>query len=116
MENEVKITPEYVAEGIKNLFSICPDCVKNDVCKIKDEPQNEMCPYFVNACNYKRYGNIYDMFQPIFDWLKFHYPAGEVYFWVDNNSAKMMQNYRVVAFSKEITGFKYSDKRENENG
>lgn len=95
-----QFTVEQVSEAFTNLFnsSMCGDCIKNDVCKIKGTPESKCCKSFYNSMNWKRYGNIYAMFNPIFEWMKFHYPSGEVYFLVDSNSAKMLQEHKVYAF------------------
>lgn len=100
-------TAQKLFNGFMNsIFAMCNDCVKSDVCNLKGTKDMEpVCKHFQNAMNYKRYGNINDMFQPIFDWLKFHYPHGEVYFFVENNRAMMLQEHGPCAFSKEITQF-----------
>lgn len=109
MENMNQIY-EKVADAMKNSKKIflCSHCHHAEVCKIMEEPC-ERCQHFLNAGTYKTYGNIYTMFQPIFDWLNFHYPAGEVKFVVDNNSAKMYQEHGPFVASKQLTDFGLCD-------
>ena len=52
--------------------------------------------------NYTVYNSVYDLFQPIFNWLQCHYPAGEVKFIVDKNSAEMIQKYGVMVLDKSL--------------
>lgn len=100
-EEEKKVANELISGFFNGLFSMCKECVKYDVCKLKDADNFESdCKHFQNAMNYKRYGNIHDMFQPIFDWLKFHYPAGEVHFLVDGDQAMMIQEHGTSVFNK----------------
>lgn len=97
---------ENVTEALTSSkkFFLCRHCKHERVCK-KIEDEEMQCEDFLNSGDYKTYGNIYSFFQPIFDWLKFHYPAGEVKFVVDRTSAKMYLEHGPAAFSKEITDF-----------
>lgn len=97
-KNETQITPEKVAQAIENFFSICGGCIKSDVCKIKGTPESKCCKSFYSNMNHKQYGKIYDMFNPIFEWMNYHYPSGEIYFLVDKNSAKMLQEHGAHVF------------------
>lgn len=103
-KNEIKETimnkvSEYFENEKKTFF--CPSCAHKNVCK-KIEESDSQCSDFYDATTYQRYSSIYHFFQPIFDWIKFHYPAGEVKFIVDHNSAKMMIEHGPAVFSKEI--------------
>lgn len=95
-------------ETIKNMInlafgtrSMCNECVHKQVCKFADDSR-EKCHDYKHELNYRRYADIYQMFQPIFDWMKYHYPAGGVTFYVENNKAQMHLNYGVSAYSNEI--------------
>lgn len=88
------------AQNSKKLF-LCQNCTHKNVCK-KVEEQDKECADFSDATTYQRYSSIYHFFQPIFDWMKFHYPAGEVKFIVDHNSAKMMLEHGIFVASKEL--------------
>lgn len=90
---------------------LCPSCAHRDVCKNIDE-EGEKCGDFLDGTSYQRYSSIHHFFQPIFDWIKFHYPAGEILFIVDHNSAKMMIEHRTSVYSKEITNFGIISKNE----
>lgn len=93
-ERSVEAVAKLIADSLsdsKNM-NMCPCCSHKDVCKFVGEP-GRSCDKFINDGAYKRYGNIYDMFDGIFDWLKFHYPHGEVYFVVDSTRAKMYQEH-----------------------
>lgn len=101
-ENILKAV-QNAMENRKNTF-LCRSCAHKNVCK-RIEEKEENCSDFMDATTYKQYASIYHFFDPIFDWMKFHYPAGEVKFIVDNNSAKMFLEYKPCVFSKEITQF-----------
>lgn len=79
----------------------CGSCMHEDVCKLITEDW-ETCPHFRSSADPKVYGNIYAMFQPIFEWLSLHYPSGEVAFLVDKNSAKMWQEHGPSVYSREL--------------
>lgn len=111
---------ELVGNFVKNFVCICNECAKKDVCKFIDNPPLQ-CKNFLNSGNYKRYGNLNDLFQPIFDWLKYHYPSNEVKFFVDNNRAMMLIDHMCGAYSKEITQNPYlmwngKDTKEEQEG
>lgn len=101
---------EKIADAVQNSkkMFLCLHCQHKEVCKIIEEPDDK-CAHFLNAGTYKVYGNIYTMFQPIFDWLNFHYPAGEVKFVVDRASAKMYQEHGPFVASKQLTDFSLCD-------
>lgn len=99
-EEEIKEMQDKIG-GFCRRFIMCESCAHKNVCK-KIEDKKEKCDDFLNGGAYKVYGNIYDMFQPIFDWIKVHYPAGEVKFVVDYNSAKMYQEHGPFVVSKEL--------------
>ena len=86
---------------------MCKECKHKKVCKNREEFERslEVCEDFENARNYEMYGNIYDMFQPIFDWMQKHYPSGEMLFLVDSRSAKMVHEHKVMAFDKHLREF-----------
>lgn len=94
-------TPEGALQSLISKTVYCSKCLHKEVCKKIDEEVSD-CKDFMNSCDHTIYGNVYDMFQPIFDWLKFHYPAGEVKFVVDNNTAKMFLEHGPLAISKEL--------------
>lgn len=87
-------------ENSKAIF-FCPNCIHKNVCKKLDETGKE-CADFMSASTYKQYGSVYSLFQPVFEWIKFHYPAGEVRFIVDHNSARMMIDHGPFVLSKEL--------------
>lgn len=103
----------------KKVF-FCRSCAHKNVCK-KIEENEENCSDFMDDTDYQKYASIYHFFDPIFDWMKFHYPAGDVKFIVDRNSAIMFLEYKPCVFSKEITQFGFDfaiqrkDNGENEN-
>lgn len=104
-------TPKNTDEIIKMLretpwFSICAGCVHSDVCKhteeVKKKNAKDGCEHFKQRLDPERYWTINEMFEPIFQWMQHHYPAGGVSFHVDHNSAKMMQEHGVSVYSKDI--------------
>lgn len=99
--DEIKRKFNEALENGKKAF-LCPACAHKDVCSKIDEPSRQ-CENFLDATEPLRYPSIYHMFQPIFDWLKYHYPSGEVKFIVDQSSAKMFIEHGPSAYSKEIT-------------
>ena len=84
---------------------MCRSCKHNKVCKNRErfEKSLEICKDFDNSNNPETYGNIYDMFQPIFEWMQKHYPSGEMFFIVDSRSARMYHDYKVSAYDKNMT-------------
>lgn len=90
-------------ENSKSIF-FCPNCAHKTVCKKIDKPEED-CKDFMDATTYKQYSSIYHFFQPIFDWINFHYPAGEVKFVVDHNSAKMFIEHGPFVASEELKAF-----------
>lgn len=49
------------------------------------------------------YGDIYDLFEPIFEWIQTNYPSGG-FFIVDRNSAKFFSDKAIVnIYSKKLT-------------
>lgn len=89
-------------QNSKSLF-LCLNCEHKAVCKKIDEPAKE-CKEFMDANTYQRYSSIDHFFQPIFDWIQYHYPAGEVKFILDHNSAKMMIEHGPFVVDKSIMG------------
>lgn len=90
-------------QNSKSLF-LCLNCEHRAVCKKIDEPAKE-CKEFMDATTYQRYSSINHFFQPVFDWIQYHYPAGEVKFIVDHNSAKMMIEHGPFVVDKTIASF-----------
>lgn len=111
MDNEklVENVVEKVTEAMTNSkkFFLCQNCKHKVVCK-KIEDEEDQCKDYLSAETYKMYASIYSMFQPIFDWLKFHYPSGEVKFVVDRTSAKMCLEHGPAVFSKELGEFGFA--------
>lgn len=111
MDKQIKQMNEYMESFFKGMadgmtdskrYFLCRQCKHKEVCKKIDEPEAR-CEHFLDSATHKAYASIYSMFQPVFDWLAFHYPAGGVKFIVDQTSAKMYQEHGPAAFSKEIT-------------
>lgn len=92
--------PKNIGKAIKQMV-LCKKCLHRDVCGLKDS-EEQSCDDFLSDGNYKNYGSIYSLFDPIFSWLKFHYPAGDVKFLVDSTSAIMYLEHGVAAYSEEI--------------
>ena len=113
--NERKIlgAVKNTMENSKKSF-LCPICSHKNVCN-KIEITEKQCADFVDATTYQRYSSIHHMFQPVFAWIKHHYPAGEVKFIVDHNSARMLIEHGPCVFSKEITEFAIQNQGERES-
>ena len=110
-ENAILNAVKNKIENSKKAF-LCRNCAHRNVCK-KIEDKEEKCGDFMDATTYKQYASIYHFFDPIFDWIKFHYPAGEVKFIVDHNSAKMFLEYKPCVFSKEINQFLFQPQNQD---
>lgn len=95
---------DEVYKTMKNVLwgSLCSQCDHKDVCRYFDESKDK-CDNFKERMNYKLHRSINEMFQPIFDWMKFHYPAGGVTFYVENNKAQMHLDYNVAVFDKSLS-------------
>lgn len=78
---------------------VCFDCAHKDVCKNADE-NPETCEAHKRDLDYTCYNSINEMFQPIFDWMKYHYPAGGITFHVEQGKAQMNIEHRVTVFDK----------------
>lgn len=114
MEIETEKLNEEIGKFAHEMF-MCNACVHKNVCKLKGSA--EKCDDYLCVKNPKEYSHIYEMFEPIFGWLKTHYPAGGVRFVVDSNSAIMIQEHGVSVFSKEIReGFATKRKEGAQNG
>lgn len=115
MKKEKNITPEEITEFSMRMFPLCKKCKHKDVCKYEQERNGKIleCKDFLSAADYKTYNNIYTLFQPIFDWLKCHYPHGDIKFVVDNTSAKMYLEHGVFVLSEELKQGFYMPKKEN---
>lgn len=81
--------------------SMCDTCNHKAVCKYTEE-NREKCDDYKHDPDYRRHGDIQELFQPIFDWMQRHYPAGGVSFYVDSISAKMQLDYGAKAFNKRV--------------
>ncbi len=109
-ENEKKTydaKKEYLINSLTNAICngkktyLCPNCEHKDVCSKIEEPEDE-CKYFLDGSISKKYNSIYHLFQPIFDWIKTHYPVGEVKFIVDHNSARMVLDHGPLVLDKGL--------------
>lgn len=83
---------------------MCSECVHKNVCKNRERFEGSLviCTDYVCGMNHERYGNIYDMFQPIFEWMQKHYPSGEMIFIVDKSHARMLHEHKVAAYDRKI--------------
>lgn len=84
--------------------SLCSQCDHKEVCKYLDESKDK-CENFKERMNYRLHRSINEMFEPIFKWMQFHYPAGGVTFYVEHNRAQMHLDYNVTVFDKSISNF-----------
>lgn len=103
--NIPNMTPEEMARAIQNFVFPpvpCGRCAHKEVCKLTEE-NLERCDHFLGACDPKTYGNIHVMFQPIFDWMRIHYPSGEIRFVVEDNKVQLWQEHKLCVYSKELT-------------
>lgn len=87
----------------------CGACVHKDVCKYTKE-RPEKCEEFKANLNYKAHASIDQLFQPIFKWIQYHYPAGGVCFYVESDTAKMKIDHGPYVFDDKykncaLTGF-----------
>lgn len=101
----MKFTDENM-EKVKDMLGfafgprpMCSRCSHKDVCKYTEETR-ETCDTFKLDLDYKIYGSIYDLFQPIFDWMKHHYPSGGITFYIEAGKAQMYIEHKVTAFDK----------------
>lgn len=77
----------------------CGNCIHKKVCAIVGTESD--CFEHIYNVDSQRYGDITALFQPIFEWIKTHYP-NDVKFIVDKNSAQLMMEHKTF-FSDEIT-------------
>lgn len=100
VEDKISKAMDSMNEMWDAICNTCNGCIHKEVCN--NYEKNEKCAHFKKENDIKVYGEIYELFDPIFDWLKFHHPAGDVHFRVDSNSAKMYLEYGVSAYDKTI--------------
>lgn len=104
MDKETKTKPESIMDFAMQIFSLCNNCKHKDVCKYLHERDGkaELCKDFLSAGDHKTYNNIYNFFQPIFDWIARFHPMNDVKFVIDRFGAKMYLEHGVSALSKEV--------------
>ena len=98
----------------------CNACTHKPVCSIfakEGMKKREDCEHY----QYKvttRYGDIYEMFEPIFKWMEVNYPSDDIHFLVERNMAKLFFGHGPQIASKTLMpNFNYPlGKKENENG
>ena len=73
-------------EGCGGNFVYGNDVVSAIISRINIQPT-------INETDIKAYGNIYELFQPIFDWMSYHYPSNEATFVVTRGGAQMFINH-----------------------
>lgn len=77
----------------------CENCIHNKVCTIVGTELD--CFEHIYNADPQRYGDITALLQPIFEWIKTHYP-NDGKFVVDKNSAQLIMEHKTF-FSNEIT-------------
>lgn len=108
LEMEVDELKTALNKTIKHEM-VCKNCAHKNVCKLIDT-DNSPCAEYLNNGSHEIYGHIYDMFEPIFKWLKKHYPSGGVRFVVEQNKAQMYLEHGVSVYSKELKNMCCVDK------
>lgn len=107
MSDSPKTNLENMADTISPFLkrqTLCNACAHKEICKMVDDSPVP-CEHYSNAEIYKVYPSIYDLFEPIFNWIETHYPSHEVRFIVDHSSAQMYIEHKVAAYSKEIRNY-----------
>lgn len=82
-------------------FKFCEKCQHKNVCGKKDSEEPDCVDYFPKH-GHECYGNIYEMFDPIFEWMEYHYPSTDIQFVVEKSKATLYMEHKVTAFSKTI--------------
>lgn len=107
--------------------SDCNNCMHRPVCSICEKEgfkKKEDCMYYKYNVS-GRYGDIYEMFEPIFYWMNKNYPSDEMFFIVHRDQARMYLQHGPVVSSASLmscipprfkTNKSDNDKKENENG
>lgn len=97
---------DEMCKTMKNALwgSLCSQCEHKEVCKYYDESKDK-CENFKERMNYKLHRSIEEMFVPIFKWMQFHYPAGNVTFYVEPRRAQMHLDYNVAVYDKSLLNY-----------
>lgn len=84
---------------------VCDSCVHKSVCKNYRKAEiiaENKCGDYMGDNNPKIYGNIYNMFEPVFQWIEANYPSEDVRFVVNKNGAQMFIQHGPVATCKAL--------------
>ena len=93
---------EYERTG----WRTCQNCVHDSICE--KERQAKECNHHIYNADPNRYGDMQHLIDPIFEWLKCHYP-NDTYIFIDKNKATIMIEHGGY-FSKEIREFGCNEK------
>lgn len=86
----------------ENLSFPCKFCDHKNVCKKINEKREEDCKNFIESPNYKNYSDINRFFEPIFEWMSYHYPSEGIVFIVNKDIAQMHLPYGASVVSKRL--------------
>lgn len=84
---------------------ICDSCAHKSVCKNYQQAEimaKNKCDDYMSDNSPKTYGNIYNMFEPVFQWIEANYPSEDVRFVVNKNGAQMFIQHGPVATCKAL--------------
>lgn len=93
---------KMIAEELGRSVSECKRCIHKDVCGKKENGFKQDCENYKSDLNPQIFGNIHEMFDPVFEWMKIHYPTNEVRFVVDYSAAKMYIEHGVPIFDNKL--------------
>lgn len=111
MNDDVMNKINDIQKNGKGVF-LCPVCAHKDVCALKEKKENG-CAHFSDVSSYKKYYSIHSMFQPIFDWLNFHYPSTDAIFIIEKRKAQLHIPYDICEFEKKFhESCRYENKKE----
>lgn len=91
---------ENIVKGIANVLSgiWCASCIHKDVCKKIGKTHCED----LLQINPSEYSSIYNLFDPVLEWLNIHYPSEDVFFVVKRTGAHMNLQHGPVIGNKEL--------------
>lgn len=81
-----------------NEWRNCNNCIFNQMCNKKNKIN---CLNHIYNADPKRYGDINELLEPIFNWINIHYP-NDTKMIIDRTSATLLIEHKEY-FSKEIT-------------
>lgn len=80
----------------------CQNCAHKSVCREASDPRLD-CDHHIYNADPNRYGDIYELLQPVFEWLRVQYPNDTMMI-IDGLASRLLIE-RKAFFDDSITNF-----------